>query len=111
MSSRDTSYEYYTFEGDQNELLEYARSEDGVLARFWEIYTLFNLARNTEAIEKLEEYDHLFVDEWQSHLFFLKEIFLQVEGLETEETTKKFGQKFILGHYYWWMFAKTIVKN
>lgn len=85
--------------------MEFARSQEGVLARFWEIYILFNLTRFEEASGILEEYEHLFGDEWQAHLFFLKRVFLNEEGLEVEKTAIKYDQKFILACFYFFKLA------
>lgn len=111
MTFMDTSHDYYTFKGTYGELLEYTRTQDGPLARFWEIFILFSLVRDPEAIEKLEESEHLFVDEWYSHLLLLKENFLNIEGLDTKKYAEKYNQKFILAVMYRKWFNNTYFKD
>ena len=53
--------------GKYKELLEYSITQEGVEARYWELYTLFYLGRFIKCGEKCKAYKHYFeTDIWMA---------------------------------------------
>ncbi len=59
--------------GKYKELLEYSLTQDGVEARYWEMYTLFYLGRCSKCRKKYLEYEHNYdTDIWKAKFLHIK---------------------------------------
>lgn len=54
------------------ELLKYSKSNNGIEAKYWELYSLLHLGKTIEARQKLDEYKEDFIEDiWKSRFYFL----------------------------------------